>query len=408
MAHFKAKSSITLVLLGRWRPRSYNHLQAINRERLQIASHERGGGVGMRLEYIWYALLPAVPVAYVLHALGVGPLITFLVAGLGIVPLAAFLGRATDSLACHLGPWLGGLLSASFGNAAELIIGLFALREGLTSVVKASLAGSLIGNALFVLGLSLLAGGLRNGRQRFDRVTVGLRSTLLVLASIGLTFPSVLYHHLGPEAETYLSQEVAIVFLITYVLDLVFSLLASRSPVVDQVNRRGETAKPPEWGAWLAAGILLGTTILVGFLSDILVEAIEQSRDLGYLEAWGMSEVFVGVVLIALFGNAAENSTAVQMAYRNKIDLALHIALGSSLQISLLIMPILVFASLVLSPAPLDLHFTLLEVLAVGASVIVVAFVAADGESHWMEGVLLLAVYIIMALAFYHLPAPAP
>jgi Ca2+:H+ antiporter len=361
----------------------------------------------MRLEYVWYALLPAAPVALVLHALNAGPAVTFIVAGVGIIPLAAFLGRATDSLASHLGPWLGALLSASFGNAAELIIGLFALRQGLTAIVKASLAGSLIGNALFVMGLSLLAGGLRNGRQRFDRASVGLRSTLLVVASIGLTIPSALYFSLGPQAERHLSVEVAIVFLITYVLDLVFSFVASRKPVVDPVHTRGPEKTRPEWGRWLAAGILLGTTLLVVFVSEALVGAIEEARDLGYLDAWGMSEVFVGVVVVALVGNAAENSTAVQMAYRNKIDLALHIALGSSLQIALLVMPVLVFASLVLGPTPLDLHFRPLEVLAVAASVIVVAFVAADGESHWMEGVLLLAVYTILALAFYHLPGAA-
>jgi Ca2+:H+ antiporter len=151
---------------------------------------------------------------------------------------------------------------------------------------------------------------------------------------------------------------------------------------------------------------LLGTTAAVAVLGEVLVGAIEQARGQGYLEAWGMSEVFVGVVLVALVGNAAENSTAVQMAYRNKIDLALNIAVGSSLQIALLVMPLLVFGSLVFADQPLDLHFTVLELLAVGASVVVVALVAADGQSHWMEGVLLLAVYLILALAFYHMPAP--
>ncbi len=361
----------------------------------------------MRLEYVWYALLPAVAAALVLHALNAGPVVTFVAAGLGIIPLAAFLGRATDSLAGHLGPWLGALLIASFGNAAELIIGLFALRQGMISVVKASLAGSLIGNALFVMGLSLLAGGLRNGPQKFNRVAIGLRSTLLVVASIGLTIPSALYFSLGPDGEVHLSVEVAIVFLITYVLDLVFSFLAARRPAEDQVHTRGPKPEPPEWGHWLAGVILLGTALLVVFVSEALVGALEQARDLGYLEAWGMSEVFIGVIVIALVGNAAENSTAVQMAYRNKIDLALHIALGSSLQIALLVMPVLVFASLAISPTPLDLHFRPLEVLAVAASVIVVAFVAADGKSHWMEGVLLLAVYTILAMAFYHVPGAA-
>lgn len=362
----------------------------------------------MRLQYVWYALLPAVPAAILVRWLGAGPITTFSVAALGIVPLAAFLGRATDSLAGHVGPQFGGLLSASFGNAAELIIAILGLRHGLPTVVKASLTGSIIGNALFVLGLSLLVGGLRHGRQRFDRVEAGLRSTLLVLAAIGLTVPSVLYYTIGPEAEVHLSEEVAVVLLATYVLSLVFSLFVRKQPEEDELQSRGESAEPPEWGLGKAIGILLGATAAVALLAEVLVGAIEQAQEQGYLAAWGMSEVFVGVILVALIGNAAENSTAILMAYRNKIDLTMHIAFGSSLQMALVVTPALVFASLFLAPTPMDLHFSLLEILAVVASVIVVALVAADGESHWMEGVLLLAVYAILALAFYHVPAPAP
>lgn len=198
----------------------------------------------MRLEYVWYALLPAVPAAVLLRWLDAGPLVTFPVAGLGVVPLAAFLGRATDSLAGHVGPRFGGLLSASFGNAAESIIGLLALGRGLTAVVKASLTGSIIGNALFVMGLSLMVGGLRHGRQRFDRVNAGLRSALLVLAGIGLTVPTVLYHTLGPDAEVRLSEEVAVVFFATYVLNLAFSLFGRRAPEEDEVQRRGVRGRP--------------------------------------------------------------------------------------------------------------------------------------------------------------------
>ena len=359
----------------------------------------------MRLaQRLWYVLLLAVPAAVALHWLHAGPVAQFLVAGLGIIPLAAVMGRATESLAARLGPNLGGVLTASFGNAAELILGLVALSRGLIPVVKASITGSIIGNALLVLGLSLLVGGLRNRRQRFNHATVGLQSTLLVVAAIGLTVPSVLARSLSPSQEVNLSEEVAAVFLATYVLNVVFSVVSRERKDEDVVGGPKEPAEAPPWGPWRAGSTLLGATACVALLSEFLVGAIETARDQGHLAAWGMSEVFVGVVVVAVVGNAAENSTAVVMAYRNKIDLSLHIAIGSSLQIALLVMPVLVFASLLVAPEPLDLHFTLLEILAVGASVIVVHLVAADGQTHWMEGVLLLAVYLILAMAFYHLP----
>ncbi len=359
----------------------------------------------MRLgQWIWYLLLLAVPVGFVVHWLGAGPLTQFLAAGLGIVPLAAVMGRATDSLATRLGPHLGALLTASFGNAAELILGLVALRRGLVPVVKASITGSIIGNALLVLGLSLLVGGLRNRHQKFDHSRVGLQSTLLVVAAIGLSIPSFLARVLPPRAEVNLSEEVAGVFLVTYFLNVLFSFVSGERKE-DVVHGPAEPVEPPRWGPWLALLILVAATTCVAGLSEVLAGAIETAQNTGYLEAWGMSEVFLGVVVVAVVGNAAENSTAVVMAYRNKIDLSLHLAIGSSLQIALLVMPVLVFASLLLSPNdPLDLHFTLLEVLAVGASVVVVHLVAADGQTHWMEGVLLLAVYLILAMAFFHVP----
>jgi Ca2+:H+ antiporter len=353
---------------------------------------------------LWYLMLLAVPAALVVQWLNAGPLVQFLAAALGIIPLAAVMGRATESLAARVGPQAGGILSAGFGNAAELILGLVALNRGLIPVVKASITGSIIGNALLVLGVSVLVGGVRNGRQTFDRTAVGLQSTLLVVAAIGLTIPSVLARTLPAHGEVNLSEEVAGVFLATYVLNVVFSVFSHGRKDEDVVGGRKEPAETPPWGPWLAGGILLGATACVAVLSEVLVGAIETARDRGYLEAWGMSEVFVGVVIVAVVGNAAENSTAILMAYRNKIDLSLHIAIGSSLQIALLVMPVLIFASLVLAPEPLDLHFTLLEFLAVGASVLVVHLVAADGQTHWMEGVLLLAVYLILAMAFYHLP----
>jgi Ca2+:H+ antiporter len=358
----------------------------------------------MWLRSLLGVLLLAVPVAFVLRSLEAPPLAVGLVSGLAIVPLAAILGRATEALSQQTGPGLSGLLNATFGNAAELVLGLVALRRGLLAVVKASITGSIIGNALLVLGLSLLVGGLRHRRQTFDRTQVGLQSTLLVLAAIGLAVPTVLYQAIGEANNVHLSLEVAGIFLVTYVLNLVFTFTQRGGADNDLVSKPVGHVLSATWGPWLAAAILAGTTLLVVVLSEFLVGAVEEARDQGRLAAWGMSEVFVGVIFLAVVGNAAEHSTAVLMAYRNHTDLALNIAIGSSLQVALLVMPLLVFTSQVVGPEPLDLHFTALELLAVLASVVVVHLVAADGQSHWMEGVLLVAVYLILAMAFYHLP----
>ncbi len=360
----------------------------------------------MRWKRLSYLLLLTIPTAFVLHWLHAGPVANFVAAGLGIVPLAALMGRATESLADRLGPRLGGLLNATFGNAVELILALVALSRGLTAVVKASITGSILGNTLLVLGMSLLAGGLRHRRQTFDRVAAGLQSTLLVLAAIALAIPSALFHLLGPGAEVSLSFEVSVVLLITYLLSLVFSLIThaeERTP-----GAGAHPASHPAWRPWVATAVLGVTTVFVALLSEVLVGAIETAREQGLLAAWGMSEIFVGVVLVAVVGNAAEHATAITAAWRNQVDLTLEVAVGSSLQIALLVTPVLVLASPLLAPAPMDLHFTVPEVLAVVAAVVVVALVAADGESHWMEGTLLVAVYVILALAFYNVPAVAP
>lgn len=361
----------------------------------------------MRRDMLWYVLLLAVPVAFFLHWTHAGPVGTFVAAGVGIVPLAAFMGRATEALAVRLGAHVGGLLNATFGNAAELILGAVALHRGLFIVVKASIIGSIIGNALLVLGLSLLVGGLKYRRQKFNRTAAALQATLLVLAVLGLTIPSVCFGMLGAQAEINLSEEVAAVLLATYVLHLVFSLLTQEKPEEDAVTGPVHVEEASAWKPSVAAGVLLVATTLVAVLSEFLVGALEEAKNGGFLDKLGMSEMFVGVVVVAIIGNAAEHSTAVVMAYRNKVDLTLHIAVGSGLQIALLVVPLLVFGSLWLAPRPMDLHFTLIELLSVGASAIVVALVANDGESNWMEGVLLLAVYAILALAFYHIPAPA-
>jgi Ca2+:H+ antiporter len=361
----------------------------------------------VRLRHLSYSLLLAVPAAFVLHYLAhAGPALTFVVAGLGIIPLAALLGRSTGMLAAHYGPRIGGLLNATFGNAAELILGLFALHHGLYAVVKASLAGSILGNMLLVLGFSFIVGGLKHGRQKFDRRSAGLQSTLLVLAAIGLAVPTVLGQMLDRATEGLLSQEVAGVLLLTYSLNLLFTLAAPRH---DEDPLSGHAERPrPAWSVRLSVAVLTGSTALIAVLSDLMVGAIESAQNQGYLTRLGMSEVFVGVVLVAVIGNAAENSTAVLMAFHNDLELSLHITLGSSLQIALLVTPVLLFTSLGIAPRPMNLEFTLLEVLALVASVIVVALVAIDGESHWMEGVLLVAVYLILAFAFYHVPVATP
>jgi Ca2+:H+ antiporter len=361
------------------------------------------------------ALLLCVPIALVLDfGLGVGGTPVFLLSALAIVPLAGYMGRATERLAEHVGAGLGGLLNATFGNAAELIIALFALRAGLQDVVKASLTGSIIGNVLLVFGLSALLGGLRHPFQRFNRTAASLGATMLVLSAIGLVIPAI-FHEVagasGVEVERNLSLDISVVLIVTYVLSLVFSLRthpqlyaggAREAGGRQAVNASagGETASASGRSPVVRAFLLLAVSAaFVGLMSEVMVGALEQAtRELG------MTEVFVGVVLVALVGNAAEHSTAVLVAMKDKMDLAVGIAVGSSIQIALFVAPVLVFASYVLGPEPMDLRFTPLEVVAVTLSVGIMALVAQDGESHWMEGVQLLAVYLMLALAFFFLP----
>ncbi|MGQ0810356.1 MAG: calcium/proton exchanger [Nitrospiraceae bacterium] len=344
-------------------------------------------------------LLIFVPVAVVLELLHADPVLIFVMSSLAIIPLAGLLGRATEHLASHVGAGVGGLLNASLGNAAELIIALAALRGGLHDVVKASLTGSIIGNILLVLGASMLAGGLRYERQRFNQTAAGLGSSLLLLAAVGLVVPA-LFHltasHRGIAVERELSLAIAVVLFIIYIVNLVFSLKTHRHMFLGEIERHQLDQRP--WSVKKSAIVLGAVTLLVALMSEFLVGAIEPTA-----ARWGLTQVFVGVILIALVGNAAEHSTAVLVALRNKMDLALGIAVGSSLQIALLIAPLLVFASYLFG-SPLDLIFTPFEVAAVTISVLIVGFVAMDGESHWMEGAMLVGVYVILAIAFYYLP----
>ncbi len=349
---------------------------------------------------------------YVVHA---SPTTLFLTSAVAIIPLAGLMGKSTEMLAEQVGTGLGGLLNATFGNAAEMIIAIFALRAGLYDLVKASLTGSIIGNVLLVLGLSALAGGLKYPRQVFNRTAANLGATLLLLSAVGLVIPSI-FHFLqaGSDgtAEGTLSLEISVVLMSCYVLFLVFALKthshlyrgtghADEQPPADEADAADEhdSAGGEGWSKRKSLGLLLGAAALVGWMSEILVGGAEEAA-----QSFGMNEVFVGVIVVALVGNAAEHSTAVLVALKNKMDLSLQIAVGSSLQIALFVAPALVFLSHVMGPEPMDLVFSPLEVAAVAVSVIVVGQISDDGETHWMEGVLLLGIYIVLALAFYNLP----
>ena len=372
----------------------------------------------LRLDNVLYLFLVFIPVTlvleYVVHA---SPTTLFLTSAVAIVPLAGIMGKSTEMLAEHVGAGLGGLLNATFGNAAELIIAIFALRAGLHDLVKASLTGSIIGNILLVFGLGALLGGLRFRRQTFNRTAARLGATLLLLSAVGLLIPSLL-HFTAAGAGTSgmeatggtaagagsLSLEIAVVLVACYVLSLVFAFTTHPELYQGAAHHadRGDGddgGHAPAWSKRKSFVVLLVAAAIVGWMSEILVGGAEEAA-----HALGMTEVFVGVIVVALVGNAAEHSTAVLVALRNKMDLSVQIAVGSSLQIALFIAPLLLFLSYAIGPGPMDLVFTPLEVAAVAISVIVVGQIAGDGETHWMEGVLLLGVYVLLGLAFFNLP----
>jgi len=343
-----------------------------------------------------------VPVAIALHYLAPDRHIAIFFASiLAILPLAALIGHATEALASRLGGGIGGLLNATFGNAAELIIGILALREGLSDLVKASLTGSIIGNVLLVFGASALVGGLRYPVQRFNRTAAGLGTTMLLLSTIGLVVPAV-FHWLSRNTpnppELKLDTEIAVVLFVTYCLSLIFTLRTHRGLYgpqgEDQHKKQDRGSSRP------AILMLLGATVGVAIVSELLVSTVTKAaHDLG------MSQLFIGVVVVALVGNAAEHYSAVVLAANDQMDAAISIAVGSSTQIALFVAPLLVFISHVVGPQPMDLLFTVFELVAIGLALLSIAFISHDGETHWMEGVQLLAVYVIIALGFYYLPA---
>jgi Ca2+:H+ antiporter len=353
-------------------------------------------------------LLMAIPVAFLVQFIPAwkNETLLFFIAGLALIPLAAWLGRATEHLSARAGPGIGGLLNATLGNAPELILSLVALSKGLSVVVKASITGSIIGNILLVLGTAILAGGMRFPHQRFNQTGTRVAATSLTLAAIGLIIPTIF--HLATErqpgdwsrqATENLSVAVAVVLFVTYVLWLVFSLNTHRDLFTGENpdDQLLNEAKTSAWPLAKAVTILAIAALLIAVMSEFLSGSVEAA-----CKSLGLTEVFAGVIIVAAISNASE-STAVMVALKNKMDLSLGIAIGSSLQIALFITPILVFASYLFGNR-MTLEFSLPEVAALSLAVGIVVLISGDGECNWFEGAQLLAVYLVIAIFFFFLP----
>ena len=360
-----------------------------------------------RGEGIPYLLTPLIPLALALEFAHASASLIFATAALGIIPTAALMGRATEELAARSGPGIGGLLNVTFGNFPELVIAFFALLEGLQEVVKASIIGSILGNVLLVMGAAMLVGGLRRDRQYFDRTAAGAQSAMLLLAMTALVMPAVFQLvaggglpgvneervDFGSDVER-LSFAVALVLIASYVAGLVFSLRTHRSlfnPAHDE--EAGEHGEP--WSVRRGVMALAIAGVLVGVMSEVLVGSIAEAA-----ESIGLSEFFIGAIVVAIVGNAAEHWVAVLVAAKDKMDLAVNIAIGSSAQIAIFVAPVLVLCSFFLGPHPMPLVFNAFEVGGAVLAVLIASQVTANGESTWYMGLQLLAVYAVLALAF--------
>ena len=350
-------------------------------------------------------LLLFVPLTIVIDLLSPkSHILIFIFACLAILPLAGWLGKGTEHLADRTSEGLSGLINATFGNAAELIIGFIALRKGMIDIVKASLTGSIIGNILLVMGVAYLAGGMRHKTQRFNASAARSQATMLTLAAIALILPAM-FHHLGGDKvlskEIDLSFDIAVVLIVTYAFSLIFSLHTHKQlfqgKSIEAVDRGGESHEP--WSVGRAFAVLVVSAALIGFISEILVGSVEEAA-----HSLGMTNIFIGIIVVAIIGNAAEHSTAVLAAVKNRMDMSMTISVGSSIQIALFVAPVLLFASYFTGPKPMNLVFTVPEVIAIGLSVIIVEQISGDGESNWLEGVQLLSVYVILGIVFYFLP----
>lgn len=345
------------------------------------------------MKFLRYFLI-FVPISIVGEFTGFSQTWMFVLSALAIIPLAGLMGEATEEIAYYSGPRVGGFLNATFGNATELIIAFFALKEGLFEVVKASIAGSVIGNILLVLGVSMLAGGLKYKNQRFNPKALNVSSSMLLFGVIGLVIPAVFTFTIKPELLTTryegLSVVVAVIMIAIYIFSLVFSFYTHKDLYFVEPDEDSKA----KWSLRTAILVLVGATVFIGIESEFFVGAVEPMS-----ETLGLSEFFIGIILVPIIGNAAEHSTAVLMAVKNRMDVAVEIAIGSSLQIILFVTPVLIFLSLLFSP--MSIVFNAFELVAMIFAVLIANKVADDGESNWLEGVQLIAVYVIIAASFF-------
>lgn len=342
------------------------------------------------------AVMAGVPLSVIGTLLHWPSIIMFIVYCFTIIALSSFMGRATESLAIVTGPRVGGLLNATFGNAVELIISLFALKAGLTGVVLASLTGSVLGNLLLVAGLSFFVGGLKYKRQTFNVFDARHNSGLLMFAVIvAFVIPEVFTMGMETEPKMTLSVGISIILILLYLAALFFKLVTHRGVYQPQEGAGHHEEETPEWGKNKAIGILFLATLAVAYVSENLVHTFESVG-----ETFGWTELFIGIIIVAIVGNAAEHASAVLMAYKNKMDIAVEIAVGSTLQIAMFVAPVLVLVSL-LFETPMPLVFTLPELISMVTAVLLSIIIANDGETNWFEGATLLAAYVIMGIGFY-------
>ncbi|XEC96954.1 calcium/proton exchanger [Paenibacillus tarimensis] len=350
----------------------------------------------MRKNAFFIALIATFALSGIAHFMHWSMLTQFMFSAVAILFVAGFLGKATESVAHYAGQRLGGFLNATFGNAAELIIAMFLVREGLFDMVKASLTGAIIGNLLLVLGLSLLLGGIKFKEQRYNVEVAGHNATLMIMAVIGLFVPAVFItsENFTMEKSGWLSLAVAAILIISYILWLVFSMITHKD-ILDDEQSVTEHDESPAWSKRTSILFLVLATVMVALVSEWLVGTLET-----FSVRFGLSELFIGAFVIAIIGNAAEHSAAVILAMKNKIGAAVEIAVGSSLQIALFVAPVLIFAS-TLFGRPMDILFTPIELTAIAVSVFIARSISRDGSTNWYEGALLLMVYVILGIAFY-------
>ena len=359
---------------------------------------------------IIYFFLVFVPISVILDLVHADHIIIFIIAVIALIPLAKLIGDSTEHLSTHYGSTLGSLLNVTFGNAAEIIIAVVAINAGLIDLVKASITGAILGNIMLIFGLSMIAGGIRKKEQLFSRENAGLQSTMIFLAIIGLAIPTVLSSTILKPAEIenqlkiqFLSDALAIILLSVYIAGIVFTFFTHKhlfvSPQMEEENNNHNidttTTTTKHWDKKRAFFMLAISMVGVVVISEILVGFVEETS-----KQFGFGELFVGAIIIGIVGNAAEHSSAIILARKGKIDLSIGIAAGSGTQIALFVVPILVIFGII-SNQPFTLEFTIYELVTLFLAAIILNLIAHDGRSNWFEGVMLTAVYIIIAIGFY-------